>query len=305
MQTPQITSFNGKPQASVHLRPTSFNGKPQTPAHRRPTSFNGKPQASASEKTRGLSLLEVVLALTILAMASAYLAQAMNIATTNALKAERLTQAELVAESVMNQVIAGVLPAQPVTWTPYYSPSQLSQVNLEGASGWLYQIQPVQTEMEGMVGLQVAVQKQSATGVVEVEYDLFANRWIIDPTLGLDVPPEEETEDASGAASSSSTAPTSSSTGSGASGATGGGAVGGAGGFPGGVGGLPGGGGRGGLGGAGGGPGGGRGGAGGPGVGGPGGGGRGAGAGGGGRGAGGGPGGGGAGGGGGPRGAGS
>ena len=80
--------------------------------------------AHPKRSCRGLSLLEVVLALSLLAMASAYLAQAMNLAATNALKAERLTQAELVAESVMSQVVAGVIPAQPVAWTPYYSASQ-------------------------------------------------------------------------------------------------------------------------------------------------------------------------------------
>lgn len=58
----------------------------------------------------GISLMEVVLALAILGIASAYLSQAMQIAAQNAVQAQRLTQAELVAESVMNQVIAGVIP---------------------------------------------------------------------------------------------------------------------------------------------------------------------------------------------------
>ncbi len=57
----------------------------------------------------GISLLEVVLALAILGIASAYLSQAMQLATLNAVRAQRLTQAELVAESVMNQVIGGVI----------------------------------------------------------------------------------------------------------------------------------------------------------------------------------------------------
>ncbi len=133
----------------------------------------------------GLSLLEVVLALAILAFATAYLAQSMQLATQNALQAQRLSQAELVAESVMNQVIAGVIPAQPVTWTQYFAGN--------GNSEWMYQLQQVPTEIENMLGIQVAVQKiDPSKGLVQTEYDLYVNRWIIDPALGLDTPPEEE-----------------------------------------------------------------------------------------------------------------
>lgn len=146
---------------------------------------------------RAMSLLEVVLALAILAVASAYLAQSMQLATQNAIRAQRLTKAELVAESVMNQVIAGVIPAQAVTWTPYYSAS--------GQSEWMYQLQMVPTEVDGMLGLQVAVQQlDPLTGLTQTSYDLYANRWIIDPQLGLDTPPATTEEETSSSGSSSS-----------------------------------------------------------------------------------------------------
>lgn len=135
---------------------------------------------------RAISLLEVVLALAILAMSAAYLAQSMELATTNAIKSQRLTQAELVAESVMNQVIAGVIPPDPVTWTPYF--------NSMGQTDWMYQIQSVPTEVQDMIGLQVAVQQVTTNdfGATANSYDLFANRWIINPELGLDTPPEDD-----------------------------------------------------------------------------------------------------------------
>lgn len=140
---------------------------------------------SARLERRGLSLLEVVLALAILAMASAYLAQSMELATTNAIKAQRIAQAELVAESVMNQMIAGLISSEPVTWTPYF--------NSMGQTDWMYQIQQVNTQLDGMLGLQVAVQQLDPnTGLIQTRYDLYVNRWIIDPALELDVPPEEE-----------------------------------------------------------------------------------------------------------------
>ncbi|MCR9294539.1 MAG: type II secretion system minor pseudopilin GspI [bacterium] len=134
---------------------------------------------------RGLSLLEVMLALAILAVATAYLAASMEQATSNALKAQNLTQAELVAESVMNQVIAGVIPTEAVSWTPYS--------NSFGPTEWMYQVQPVATEVDGMLAYQVAVQRVDANvGLVQAKVDLFANRWIIDPALGLDTPPVDD-----------------------------------------------------------------------------------------------------------------
>lgn len=142
---------------------------------------------SSSAARKGLSLLEVVLALAILAVASAYLAQSMQLATTNAIKSQQLNQAELVVESVLNQIIAGLIPPDNVTWTPYNSS--------QGATDWVYQIQQVPTEVAGMIGLQVAVQRvDPQMGVVPSDADMFVNRWIIDPSLGLDSPPEEETE---------------------------------------------------------------------------------------------------------------
>jgi prepilin-type N-terminal cleavage/methylation domain-containing protein len=147
-----------------------------------------------SKQHRGLSLLEVVLALAILAMASAYLAQSMMTATNSAITAEKLNQAELVAENVMNQLVAGVIPAQPVTWTTYVplNPNLGAPVNTTGGQAqWMYQIQQVQAEVQGMLGLQVSVRRVEPDGS-QTEYDLIINRWIIDPALELDQPPAEE-----------------------------------------------------------------------------------------------------------------
>ncbi len=207
---------------------------------------------NARSTLRGISLLEVILSLTILAIASAYLSQSMYLATTNALTAERLTQSELVAESVMNQVVAGVIPAQPVTWTPYMDSSMTGEEL--ATSQWMYQIQSIPTEIQGMIGIQVAVQEVRRDGAMTNNIDIYVNRWMIDPTLGLDVPPEETEEEADASASSSSgsgaASGSESSSGSGAGGgaAGGGGGFGGGGGGRGGQGGGPGAGGRGGQG---------------------------------------------------------
>ncbi len=150
------------------------------PPTRRP---NGRP-APEIPRAAGLSLLEVILALAILAMASAYLAQSMHLAADNAIKSQRFAEAELVAESVMAQVVAGVIPAEPVTWTPYYTSYSDGQ--------WVYQLTLVPTEIQGMLGLQVSVQQAEAATTTPARYDLVVTRWIVDPQLGLDTPPEDD-----------------------------------------------------------------------------------------------------------------
>ncbi len=152
----------------------------------------------ASEvRRRAISLLEVILALAILGIASAYLSQAMQLAALNAIRAQRLTQAELVAESVMNQVIGGVIPAQPATWAPY------SSATATGA--WNYSLAIVPAEMQGMIGIQIGVQEVIPGALLGAQpADLVSTRWIIDPALMLDVLPAEEPAEEDTAASGQS-----------------------------------------------------------------------------------------------------
>jgi len=139
---------------------------------------------------RGLSLLEVVLSLAILSVAAAYLAQSMFLATENAIRAQRLSQAELIAESVMNQIVSGVLPAQPVNWAGYRTPNPFGPgAILSDDSQWVYSINNVATEVQGLVGVQVAVQQVQNGAVPKNQPDFVLTRWMIDPNLGLDTPP--------------------------------------------------------------------------------------------------------------------
>lgn len=140
---------------------------------------------------RGLSLLEVILALALLGIASAIMAQAMQMATSNAIAAQRQAQAELAAESVMSQVVAGVIPMQPTTtWTP---------VGVSAStSSWSYMLQSVPCEVQNMVAIEVSVRDDSDADTTRPA-DLTVVRWIVDPALGLDLPPGTEGEaDASG-----------------------------------------------------------------------------------------------------------
>ncbi len=164
-------------------------------------------------KTRsGLSLLEVILALSILGVACTFMAQAMRLATNNALAAQRQAQAELAAESVLSQVVAGIIPMQPSSaWTPVGTSSS--------SSSWSYMIGQVNCEVENMVGIQIMV-KDMTNEDTTTPADLSVIRWVIDPALGLDTPPTTDTTGQSGQSGQSGTS--GSATGAGAGAASGG-----------------------------------------------------------------------------------
>lgn len=129
--------------------------------------------AAAATARRGLSLLEVMLALAILGVSLAAIGELMRIGARNAEMGRDLTTAQILCEDRMAQIVAGLLPS---TTTPA-SPIE------EAGSGedWLYEIQsqPVPGQ-EGLLSVQVTVQQNP---------DLYPRpafcslvRWIVDPT---------------------------------------------------------------------------------------------------------------------------
>lgn len=173
------------------------------------------PLKSHRSLRNGISLLEVVLALAILAVASAYLAQSMQVASFNAARAESQTQAEIVSESIMNQVVAGAISTQNASWVPYSNPNPFSSLAASTMdSQWLYMVSTMSTEVNGMICVQVGVKEiipgQSDDGQIE----FYLNRWIIDPSLGLDTPPTTTSDTSTGGSSSGTSSTTTGATGS-------------------------------------------------------------------------------------------
>ena len=163
---------------------------------------------STHHSRRGLSLLEVVLALTILAVAAALLAQVTKQATDNGLMAQKLSTAQMLCESKMSEVLAGAIPLSSTSWT---------QITDSGRKGsWYYQIQTVTAQRPNMIGVRLSVTDAPESTTYNPEL-FFIVRWMIDPSLGLDTLPAAD-------ASTTSTGSTSSGTSSGgsASGAAGG-----------------------------------------------------------------------------------
>lgn len=127
---------------------------------------------------RGLSLLEVILALSILAVSVALLAQVSRQAADNGMMAQRLATAQILCESKMAEVVAGAIPLQSGTWV---------QITDRVPSGqWYYRMQTSTASMKNMVAITLSVTDQP-----DQNKELFSIvRWMIDPSLGLDKPPQ-------------------------------------------------------------------------------------------------------------------
>jgi hypothetical protein len=151
---------------------------------------------------RGLSLLEVLASLAIFVFSAAALTQMTESASNAALRARRLTKAQLFAETKMDEVIAGILPL-----------SSTSGPIPEEIEGWQYNLavtpedwSAVQDGSSGTVNglnaviVTVSFQPPGAT-LPSVEYSL--SRLILAPSLRQAIPLPQPTPPAS-----SSTTPT-------------------------------------------------------------------------------------------------
>jgi type II secretory pathway pseudopilin PulG len=144
-----------------------------------------------------MSLLEVVLALAILAMSAGILATITRTATDNGLIAHRLATAQILAESKMAEVVTGAIPLDGAGgWMP------ITDTVPQGT--WYYQLQTEAAARKDMIGVRLSVSDQA--GVDENKEVFYIVRWMIDPNLGLDTIPASSGADASGASSGASAA---------------------------------------------------------------------------------------------------
>lgn len=147
-----------------------------------------------------LSLLEVVLALAILAGACATLAQLVGLGMRAAGNGRDLAEGQLLADSVMTEIVTGMLPAQPLDRVPH-----------DMYPGWVVSVGFEPTVHQGIICASVLVEQQS-TSVRRARYQM--SRWIRDPSLPL---PVDETATA-GATTTTSSSASGSATGSSAGG---------------------------------------------------------------------------------------
>lgn len=132
--------------------------------------------ARPSRPRRGLSLLEVLLALAILGVAMGILGQAMLNATNNGISAQRLATAQLLAESKISELQLGLLPLLSTDWTDLAIPGN--------SDAWYYRIEVLPSETPNLMRLSVTVSNDPTSSRGRpLEYQL--SRLMIDPALGL------------------------------------------------------------------------------------------------------------------------
>jgi prepilin-type N-terminal cleavage/methylation domain-containing protein len=175
-----------------------------------PSSGAALPIINCFEDSRplssGFSLLEIILALAILAGSLAALGEVMRLADQNAALTRDESEAQILAASVMDELISGARQLMAVTRTPFMYDTEPQ---------WLYSIAIEQTGYEQLVAVRILVEQDVDPKLQPARFELV--RWLPNPDY---VPPET-------ASSTSSTSSTSSSTSAGgaASGGSSGGAT--------------------------------------------------------------------------------
>jgi len=130
--------------------------------------------------------MEVILALAILGITVAAIGELVRLGTRAASTTRDLAMAQLLCESKMSEIAAGVIPLQ-----------STSLAAIEENPDWLYSVELLPIEQEGIVSVYITVQ-QSEDMNRPVSFSLAS--WMVDP--GLQVA-DEESGDPLGATSSS------------------------------------------------------------------------------------------------------
>jgi type II secretion system protein I len=143
-----------------------------------------RPRPASNGPRRGLSLLEVILAIAIFGGALAIIGELVRIGNLNAAAARDLTDGQRICSNLMNEIAAGVAP-----------PTSVSGAACPEDETWVYSVSAEQTDVPGLLAVTVMVAQDPQ--FVSRPHSVTLVRWIVDPaTLAT-----EATTDASGTTS--------------------------------------------------------------------------------------------------------
>ncbi len=131
-------------------------------------------------RRRAFSLLEVILALAILAGAVVVLGELARQGLESTRIARDLTYAQLLCESKLAELVSGVEIPEPVQDAP------VALLEVPGTSSWLYSVDVVETGEEGLVSVWVTVTQDPTTERRPVRCTLV--RWMLDPYADFSLP---------------------------------------------------------------------------------------------------------------------
>jgi general secretion pathway protein I len=141
--------------------------------------------------SRGITLLEVLLSLAILAGSLAILGEVVRIGMRGATEAEEGTKAQLLCESVVSSVVAGEL-----------EPSPVGNIEFEEDPDWVYSIDLEPTADVDLMALRVTVARNLPEKKRPVSVTFV--RWIPDPGLDFATKLQQQADQSRQDASSTS-----------------------------------------------------------------------------------------------------
>lgn len=142
----------------INHRGSSMRG----PQRRSPASACGHVAAS-----RAFTLLEVILALVVLGAALAIFGEVMRLANQNAADARAETQAQLLASSLMDEILAGSIDDSPANRQP---------LEVDDDVQWIYSVSTGTAAVEGVYPLIVEVEQDVEAKFNPVKFRLV--RWM-------------------------------------------------------------------------------------------------------------------------------
>jgi general secretion pathway protein I len=159
-----------------------------------------------STNVQGFTLLEVILALALLAGAMAMLGELCRLGLRNAQEARDLTRCEMVCDSIVSQIVAGAMATSAVSGAAWDEDPR-----------WLYTVDTQTTNQAGLIQLHVTVARDLPPEKHPVQCTIY--RWMVDPGLEqaeaaqAQSAAENSTTNSSSNSSSSNSSSTSSGTG--------------------------------------------------------------------------------------------
>jgi hypothetical protein len=125
-----------------------------------------------------------MLALAILVGALTVLGEFARMGLRNAKTSRDLTRAELLCESVMSQIAAGVLTPDPVSDAQIIDPvtrTSVSDTQMDDVAPWVYSIESATIDEDGLLAVTVTVTQDLPPAQRPTSFTLV--RWMIDPNL--------------------------------------------------------------------------------------------------------------------------
>jgi len=143
-------------------------------------------------RRHAFSLLELLLATTILLGAVTVLGQLVHIGSRNARSSHLLSTAQLLAETKLAEIAAGVEPAEPI-----------EQAGFEHQPDWTYSLERESTEHEGLSLVRVTVQQIVEPPRRPVQFTAW--RWVADAAHASSLSEPESSPQSAPASSGSAT----------------------------------------------------------------------------------------------------